>query len=69
MVVVGHGPLNLKDLNGDGVLVVGGGGEDLRLLVGDDSAPRDQLGHHTCSGLDTHGKRVVIEQHNLTLED
>ena len=34
MVVVGHGPLTLKDLIGDGVLVVGGGGEDLRLFVG-----------------------------------
>merc|ERR1719192_1913399 len=66
VVVLGHGSLSLEDLDGDGVLVVSGGGEDLRLLSGDDGVPRDQLGHHTSDGLDTHGKRVDIEQHNLT---
>merc|ERR1719397_1077475 len=39
VVVLGHWPLALEHLDGDGVLVVGGGGEDLGLLGGDDSVP------------------------------
>merc|ERR1719259_415318 len=47
MVVLGHWPLTLKHLNGDGVLVVLSSGESLGLLCGDDGVTGDQLGHHT----------------------
>ena len=39
VVVLGHGPLSLEHLDGDSVLVVGGSGEDLKLLGGDDGVP------------------------------
>ena len=39
VVILGHGPLSLEHLDGDSVLVVGGSGEDLRLLGGDDGVP------------------------------
>ena len=39
VVILGHGPLSLEHLDGDSVLVVGGSGEDLRLLGGDDCVP------------------------------
>eukprot|EP00965_Chrysotila_dentata_P104734 3459273-Pleurochrysis_carterae.AAC.1 len=35
------------------LLVVGGSGEGLRLLGGDGSITRDELGHHAAEGLDT----------------
>ena len=37
MVVLGHGPLAFKHLDGHGVLVIGGGRDDLRLLAWDHS--------------------------------
>jgi hypothetical protein len=37
MVVFGHWALSFEDLDGDGVLVVGSGGENLRFLGWDDS--------------------------------
>ena len=39
MVIFGHGSLSFVDLDGDGVLVVGSGGEDLALLGGNDGVP------------------------------
>ena len=52
-VVLGHGSIALEHLDGDGVLVVGGGGEDLRLLGGDDGVTGDQLGHDAPDGVNT----------------
>ena len=66
MVVLGHGSLSFEDLDCDCVLVVGSGGEDLRLLGGDNSVARDKLGHHTSDGLDTHGQWVDVQENDLT---
>jgi hypothetical protein len=62
VVVLGHGPLALKDLNSDGGLVVDGGGEDLRLLGGDDRVAANELGHDTAGGLDTEGKGANVDE-------
>ena len=58
MVILGHGTLSLKYLDGDSVLVVPGCGEDLGLLGGDNSVPGDQFGHHSSYSLNTQGERV-----------
>ena len=49
-------------LDGNGRLVVGGGGEDLALLGGDDGVPGDQLGHDSSDGLDSEGQWADIEK-------
>uniref|UniRef100_A0AAG5CTL2 NAD-specific glutamate dehydrogenase n=1 Tax=Anopheles atroparvus TaxID=41427 RepID=A0AAG5CTL2_ANOAO len=64
MVVLGHRPLALVHLDRDGVLVVRGGREDLRLLRRDDGVARDQLRHHATNRLDAHRERVNVEQHD-----
>ena len=56
----------LSYLDGDSVLVVGGGGEDLGLLGGDDGVPGDELGHHTSHSLDSEGQRVHVKQNDIT---
>ena len=66
MVVLGHGSLSFVDLDGDSVLIVGSGGKDLRLLGGDDSVTRNQLGHDTSDGLNTHGQRVDVQKNDLS---
>ena len=53
-------------LDGDGVLVVSGRGEDLGLLGGDDGVPGDELGHHTSHSLDSEGQRVHVKQNDIT---
>ena len=65
MVVLGHGSLSFVDLDGDCVLVVGSGREDLRLLGGNDCVTRDQLGHDTSDSLNTHGQRVDVQKNDL----
>merc|ERR1719259_206373 len=66
MVVLGHWPLPLKHLNGDGVLVVLSSGESLGLLCGDDGVTGDQLGHHTSNSLNSKGEGVHIQKHEVT---
>ncbi len=66
MVILSHGSLSFIDLDGDGVLVVCGGGEDLGLLGWNNSVARDKLGHHTSDGLNTHGQWVDIQENDLT---
>ena len=53
LVFLGHGSLALEHLDGDGVLVVVGSEEDLKLLFGDDGITEDQVGHHAGDGLNT----------------
>ena len=53
LVVTDELSLSLVDLNLDGSLAVGGGGESLRLLGGDGGVSGDKLGHDTTEGLDT----------------
>jgi len=65
MVVLGHGALAFEHLDGDGVLVVGSSGEDLRLLGGNNSVTRNEFGHDSTDGLNAHGKRVNVEEHDL----
>merc|ERR1719259_757597 len=66
MVVLGHWPLTLKHLNGDGVLVVLSSGESLGLLGGDDGVTGDQLGHHTSNSLNSKGEGVHIQKNKVT---
>ena len=66
MVVLGHGSLSFKDLNGDSVLVVCSGREDLGLLGWDHGVTGDQLGHDTSNGLNAHGQWIDVQENNLT---
>lgn len=52
-------------LNGDGCLLVLVGGEDLRLLGGDDGVPGNQLGHDPAHSLNAQGERRHIEQEQV----
>ncbi|GMR31814.1 hypothetical protein PMAYCL1PPCAC_02009, partial [Pristionchus mayeri] len=65
VVVLRHGTLSLEHLDGDGGLVVSSSGEDLRLLRGDHSVARDDLGHDSSHSFDTHRQRVHIEQDDV----
>jgi hypothetical protein len=66
MVVLGHRSLSFVDLDGDCVLVVGSGREDLRFLRRDDCVAGDELGHDTSDSLDTKSERVDVEKNDLT---
>merc|ERR1712183_840913 len=65
MVVLGHGPLSLVHLDGDGGLVVAVGGEDLGLLGGDGGVPLEEGGHHPASSLDTERQRSHVKQEKV----
>lgn len=58
--------LTLVNFDGDGGLVVGGGGEDLGLLGGHHGVPRDQLGHDSSHSLNTQGQRAHIQKNQVT---
>mmetsp|Transcript_11627 Transcript_11627/g.29823 ORF Transcript_11627/g.29823 Transcript_11627/m.29823 type:complete len:334 (+) Transcript_11627:47-1048(+) len=62
VVVLGHGALALKDLDGDRGLLVLVGGEDLRALGGDGGVARDELRHHAANRLDAQRKRRDVQQ-------
>jgi len=66
VVVLGEGAFTLEDLDQDGGLVVGGGGEDLALAGGDDSVTGDELCHDTTGGLDTESEGVDVDKDNIT---
>merc|ERR1719401_1167965 len=65
VVVLGHRPLALKDLNVHGRLVVLVGGEDLRLLGRDHRVAADELGHHATHRLDAQRQRGHVEQQDV----
>ena len=65
VVVLSEGAFTLKDLDQDGGLVIGGGGEDLALAGGDDGVTRDQFGHDTTSGLDTESEGVDVNEDDV----
>jgi hypothetical protein len=54
-------------LDGDGGLLVLVGGENLRLLGGNDSVPGDQLGHDSSNSLDTEGEGSHIEEEDICI--
>ena len=62
VVVLGHGAFTFEDLDVDSGLVVGVGGEDLRLLGGDSGVALDEGGHDTTGGLDTEGEGGDVEE-------
>ncbi len=55
--VLGRRTFTFVDLDEDGSLNIGGGQEDLTLLVGGDGVTRDELGEDSNGGFDT--ERVV----------
>jgi len=65
VVVLGHGSFTFEDLDEDTGLVVGVGGEGLRLLGGDGGVSLDQRGHDATSGLDTEGEWGNIEEKEI----
>merc|ERR1719401_2981337 len=65
VVVLGHRPLALENLNVHGRLVVLVGGEDLRLLGRDHRVAADELGHHTTHGLDAQRQRGHVQQQEV----
>merc|ERR1712023_222632 len=65
VAVLCHRALTLKDLNHDSGLVVLVGGEDLRLLGGDNGVARDQLRHHAADRLNAKRERRHIEQQQI----
>lgn len=72
LVVADELTLTLVDLDLDGALEVGGGGEDLGLLGGDGGVAVDQASEDTTEGLNTEGKRSDIKEQdvsNLTREN
>ena len=66
VVVLCEGAFTLEDLDQDGGLVVGSGGEDLALAGGDDGVTGDELGHDTTGGLDTKSEGVDIDEDDIT---
>jgi len=65
VVVLGQGTFAFENLNQDGGLVVGGGGEDLALAGGDDGVSGDEFGHNTASGLDTESEGVNVDENDV----
>lgn len=66
VVILGQRTLALVDLDGDGGLVIGGGGEGLSLLGGDDSVTGDDLGENATGGLDTEGEGADVDEEDVT---
>ncbi|KAF5326355.1 hypothetical protein D9611_000923 [Ephemerocybe angulata] len=66
VVVLGERTFTLEDLDKDGRLVVGGGGEDLALPGGDDGVTGDELGEDTTGGLDTEGEGADIDEDDIS---
>jgi hypothetical protein len=65
VVVLGAGTLTLKDLDEDSGLVVGEGGESLRLLGRDGGVALDESSHDTTGSLDTERQRSNVEEEDL----
>ncbi len=65
LVVLDELTLTLVNLDLDGGLEVGSGGEDLRLLGGDGGVAVDQTGEDSTESLDTEGQRGDIEEEQV----
>src|SRR5208282_4903591 len=65
LVVAGHVPLTLEDVNGYCRLVVGGRGEDLGFSTGDGGVLVDKSGHHTAQSFDPKRERGDIKEENI----
>ena len=59
---MGKRPLALQDVDLNGGLVVGRGGEHLALLGRDGGVALDELREHAAEGLDAEGQRGHVEQ-------
>lgn len=66
MVILGHGAFTFEDLDGDCVLVISSSGENLGFLGGNNGVARNQFGHDSTDGFDTHGQWVDIQKNDLT---
>ena len=62
LVIGGHFTLALQDMDLDGRLAVGRGGEDLLLFGGDGGVALDDLGHHAAQRFHAQGKGRNIQQ-------
>ena len=65
LIVLGHRALPLEDLDLYAGLVVGVGGECLRLLAGDRAVALDELRHHAAHRLQAEAERRDIQQHQI----
>ena len=65
LVVGGEVALALEDVDLHLALVVGRGGEDLRLGGRDRRVAVDQAGHHAAQGLDAQGQRRDVEEEDV----
>ena len=65
LVVSGHLTLALQDVDLNGGLVVGRGGEHLALLGRDGGVALDELREHAAEGLDAEGQRGDVEQNHI----
>ena len=65
LIVLGHRALPLEDLDLYAGLVVGVGGECLRLLAGDRAVALDELRHHAAHRLQPEAERRHIQQHQI----
>mmetsp|Transcript_6461 Transcript_6461/g.7545 ORF Transcript_6461/g.7545 Transcript_6461/m.7545 type:complete len:106 (-) Transcript_6461:377-694(-) len=65
MVVFGHGPLTLVHLDVDRLLVVGVGGEHLRLLGWHSGLALHDASHDSTNGFDANGQRQHIHHEEL----
>ena len=64
LVVLSHLTLALENVDLNGSLIIGCGGEDLALLGRDGGVTLDELGAHAAEGLDTEGQRGYIQKQN-----
>ncbi|KAF7456319.1 NAD-specific glutamate dehydrogenase [Cryptosporidium felis] len=65
VIVLGHGPFSLINLDEHGRLIVLVGAEHLALLGGNYGVPGNELGHHTSNGLNTQGQGSDVQQQQV----
>lgn len=65
MVIFGHGTFTFEDLDGDGLLVILIGGEDLGLFGGDEGTTGNDGGHDTSHSFDTQTQGSGINDDHL----
>mmetsp|Transcript_45932 Transcript_45932/g.53122 ORF Transcript_45932/g.53122 Transcript_45932/m.53122 type:complete len:232 (-) Transcript_45932:768-1463(-) len=65
MVILGHWSFSFEDLDGDGVLVILIGREDLALLGWDVSTSWDNLGHDSSDGFNTKGQWSSVDKNHI----
>jgi hypothetical protein len=65
VVILGHWSLSFEDLDGDSLLVISIGGEDLGFLGWDFMVSRYDFGHDSSDGLDSEGQRNDVQQNDV----